>query len=323
MNAQKPARTPFSTTSFHDYKVSGTRIVACTAYDVVQARVAAAAGVDWILVGDSMGNTTLGFDSSLFVTMDDMVRATAAVKRGAPDTYVAADLPFMSYQADYTEGMHNAARLMTEGGAQAVKLEGATADTLTLVEGLTGAGIPVIGHLGLTPQSVNTLGGYKVQAKEPDAIVQLLVDAHLLMEAGAVALVLECIPAEVAQQVTEVFDIATIGIGAGPHCDGEIQVLHDLLGLGGTFKPRHAKRYVEVEALMREGLTAYADEARGGTFPGPEQATHIEEDIVEAAAKTFVAFILEAMELEQAENDEDEDAFEPPDFLGDFGAHLN
>jgi 3-methyl-2-oxobutanoate hydroxymethyltransferase len=273
----------FTATSFAHYKEQNMRIVMCTAYDVSQARMAQAAGVDVILVGDSLGTTTLGYDSTIPVTMEDLLRATQAVAKGAPDTFIVADLPFMSYQVSFEEGMRNAGRLIKEGGAAAVKLEGASSGVLDLVEGLSSAGVPVIGHLGLTPQSVHALGGYKVQGKEAPAAAELLIGAQALAATGAVAVVLECIPVELARVITQRIESATIGIGAGPDCDGEVQVFHDMLGLGGDFKPRHAKRFVEGGELLTRGLSDYGRAVREGSFPAEAQSTHIDQQVVEDA----------------------------------------
>jgi 3-methyl-2-oxobutanoate hydroxymethyltransferase len=323
MSSHTGDKQGFTAQSFHEYKADGRRIVVCTAYDFWQARAAATAGIDAVLVGDSIGNTTLGLPSTLGVTVDDIARATAAVVKGAPETFVIADMPFMSFQISYEEGMRNAGRLIAEAGATAVKVEGAALDTLTLIEGLTAAGIPVVGHLGLTPQSVNLMGGFQVQAKEVPAILELFVDAHLLLEAGCIALVLECVPSEVARQVTEVFDIATIGIGAGPFCDGEVQVLHDLLGLGGDFRPRHAKSYAALAGQACEALSAYADEVRANKFPDEAQTTHIKKKLVDEAAAAFVQNILENMDDDEEEFDDEGTDESPPHFLGDLGAHRN
>ena len=273
----------FTATSFDHYKEQGKRIVMCTAYDVAQGRLAQEAGIDAILVGDSLGNTMLGYGSTIPVTMDDMTRATAAVTRGAPDTFVVADLPFMSYQASFTDGMYNAGRLLKEGGAAAVKLEGASPLALELVEGLTNAGVPVLGHLGLTPQSVNAFGGYKTQGKDTDAAADLMMDAMVLSTLGVVALVLECIPAELARAITQRVECATIGIGAGPDCDGEIQVFHDLCGLGGDFTPRHARHFVEGGAALTAALSEYAAAVRATTFPGEPQTVHVDQRVIEEA----------------------------------------
>jgi len=290
----------FTATSFDRYKEQGTRIVMCTAYDASQARLVQAAGIDAILVGDSLGNTMLGYNSTVPVTMDDMVRATAAVSRGAADTFIVADMPFMSYQASFEDGMYNAGRLLKEGGAAAVKLEGSSRAALELCEGLVAAGVPVIGHLGLTPQSVNALGGYKTQGKDAGAAAELMMGALALSEIGAVAIVLECIPAELARAVTDRIDCATIGIGAGPFCDGEIQVFHDLCGLGGDFTPRHARHFCEGGQVITEGLSEYAAAVRAGRFPTEQQTVHVDKAIVENAA----AFLDKL--IDEAEDDEDE-----------------
>jgi 3-methyl-2-oxobutanoate hydroxymethyltransferase len=264
-----------------------------TAYDYHSARIADAAGVDSILVGDSLGMTVLGEDSTLPVTVDDMVRATRAVSRAVSHALVVGDMPFMSYQADYVEGMHNAARFLAEGGAQAVKIEGATDDTLVLVEGLVSAGIPVMGHVGLTPQSVNTLGGFKTQGKDAAAAARLMADAVALEAAGVFAIVLECIPSELAQRVSGFLQMPTIGIGAGLGCDGQVQVYHDVLGLG-EFVPRHAKRFATVAEDIEHAISAYASEVRGRTFPGEKQSTHMDSDALAEAEVRYSAEYAEA-----------------------------
>ncbi len=256
-------------------KASRRPIVMVTAYDASSARLVDTAGVDAILVGDSLGMTMLGYDSTLPVTMDDMVSATAAVSRGATRSLIVADMPFMSYQASIDDAVRNAGRLVAEGHAQAVKLEGG-ADVAQTVRRIVSAGIPVMGHLGLTPQSVNAMGGYKVQAKQAAQAMRLVDDAEALQDAGVFAIVLECIPVELAEMVTAELHVPTIGIGAGGGCDGQVQVFHDLLGLGGEFVPRHAKRYADVGALVREAVSAYADEVRDGEFPGEAQSTHMD-----------------------------------------------
>ena len=247
MSAQvPPSPTPRVTAlSLRAMKDEATPIVMLTAYDYHSARLVEAAGVDAVLVGDSMGMTVLGYESTLPVTVDDVARATAAVSRACSRALVIADMPFMSYQADYAEGMRNAGRMLSEGGAQAVKLEGASDDTLMLVEGMTAAGIPVMGHVGLTPQSVNVLGGYRTQGGAAPAAARVIAQAVALDAAGAFAIVLECIPAELAARISALVTVPTIGIGAGVGCDGQVQVFHDVLGLG-EFLPRHAKRYAEL-----------------------------------------------------------------------------
>lgn len=270
---------PLTTATFRARKSAGQRIVMVTAYDVSAARLVDAASVDAILVGDSLGMTMLGHPSTLQVTMDDVLRATAAVVRGTRHALVIGDMPFMSYQASVENAMRNAGALMV-AGAGAVKLEGGAAvaeTTRRLVE----AGIPVMGHLGLTPQSVNQLGGYRVQGKDAAAAARLLDDCHALEDAGAFAVVLECIPAELAALASSELAIPTIGIGAGAGCDGEVQVFHDMLGLGGEFTPRHAKRYAELGAEVTAVVAAYADDVRSGAFPGEEQTTHLDPAVLD------------------------------------------
>jgi 3-methyl-2-oxobutanoate hydroxymethyltransferase len=275
VRTQAEGDRPVTTKTFRARKAVSQRIVMITAYDASSARLVEAAGVDAILVGDSLGMTMLGYDSTIPVTMEDMVRATSAVTRVARRALVVADLPFMSYQASTEDALRNAGRLMSEGGAQAVKLEGgaAVADT---VRRLVSAGMPVMGHVGLTPQSVHQLGGYRVQAKDAPAAERLLDDCRALQDAGAFAVVLECIPAELAAMASSELDIPTIGIGAGAGCDGEVQVFHDVLGLGGEFTPRHAKRYANLGDEVRDAVAAYAADVRMGTFPGEEQTTHMD-----------------------------------------------
>ncbi|MBE0476591.1 MAG: 3-methyl-2-oxobutanoate hydroxymethyltransferase [Coriobacteriia bacterium] len=255
------------------------RIVAITAYDVAFARLVDAAGVDVVLVGDSLGMTVLGHGSTLPVTVDDMVRHTAAVSRGVERALLVADMPFMSYQADPADALRNAGRLMAEGGAQAVKLEGGRQVAPT-IERLVGAGIPVIGHVGLTPQSVHAMGGYRVQARETVTALRLLDECRALAEAGAFAVVLECIPAELSEVVTAEVAIPTIGIGAGAGCDGEVQVLHDLLGLTEQ-TPRHASRFAEIGGAVVEAVRRYAEQVRAGEFPAEANCTRMEPAVVE------------------------------------------
>ncbi|MDR3687154.1 MAG: 3-methyl-2-oxobutanoate hydroxymethyltransferase [Coriobacteriia bacterium] len=295
MSAQaQPGKTPRVTApALRALKESGRPIVMLTAYDYHSARLVEAAGVDSILVGDSLGMTVLGEASTLPVTMEDMVRATRAVTHAVSRVLVVADMPFMSYQADYAEGMRNAARFLAEAGAQAVKLEGASDDTLVLVEGLTAAGIPVMGHLGLTPQSVNTLGGYKTQGKDAAAAARLMADAVALQDAGAFAVVLECVPAELAQRISALLEIPTIGIGAGAGCDGQVQVFHDILGLG-DFLPRHAKRYATLAEEISRAVSAYADDVRDRSFPGEPQSTHLDMDVLAEAEVRYSAEYAEA-----------------------------
>lgn len=271
---------PVTTSTFRARKASRRRIAMVTAYDASSARLADAAGVDAVLVGDSLGMTVLGLGSTLPVTMDDMLRATAAVSRGARNAFVITDLPFMSYQVSPDEALRNAGRLIV-GGAGAVKLEGGAHMTET-VRRMTDAGIPVMGHLGLTPQSVHQLGGYRMQAKDTATAMRLLDDCRALQDAGAFAIVLECVPAEIAAIASEELDIPTIGIGAGAGCDGEVQVFHDLLGLGGDFLPRHARRYADIGTAVRDALAAYAEDVRTRAFPGEEQTVHLSREVLAA-----------------------------------------
>jgi 3-methyl-2-oxobutanoate hydroxymethyltransferase len=281
MSVHTPAgfERPVTTSTFRARKAASQRIVMVTAYDVSAARLVDAAGVDAILMGDSLGMTMLGHPSTLQVTMDDVLRATAAVVRGTRHALVIGDMPFMSYQASVEDAMRNAGALMA-AGAGAVKLEGGVAVAET-VRRLTQAGIPVMGHVGLTPQSVNQLGGYRVQGKDAATAERLLADLHALDDAGAFAAVLECIPSELAALATGEVSLSTIGIGAGAGCDGEVQVYHDLLGLGGDFTPRHAKHYAELGDAVTVAVAAYADDVRRGAFPGEDQTTHVDPAVLD------------------------------------------
>ncbi len=253
-------------------EAKGNRKLPClTAYDYTTARVMDEAGIPLILVGDSLGNTMLGYANTLPVTLDQMVHHTAAVARAAANALVVADMPFLTYQISDEQALANAGRLIQEGGADAVKIEGG-GSRVRRVERLTDCGIPVLAHLGLTPQSVNQFGGFKVQGKREDDARRLLDDAVALAEAGAFAVVLECIPAPLARTITETVPVPTIGIGAGPFCDGQILVYHDMLGLIDTFQPTFAKRYAELAATMRHAFAAYAQEVGDGTFPSAGQS---------------------------------------------------
>ncbi|MBR7107217.1 MAG: 3-methyl-2-oxobutanoate hydroxymethyltransferase [Lentisphaeria bacterium] len=254
--------------SFARRKAAGENIVMCTAYDAPFAGFAFAAGIDMMLVGDSVGTTVLGHDSTLPVTMEDIIRHTQAVRRGAPDAFLVADLPFMSYQCSMEDGLRNAGRLLKEAGADSVKLEGG-AEYAELVSKMVLSGIPVMGHIGLMPQSVQVLGGYKVQGRGDAAVAKLIADAQALEAAGAFAIVLECVPEPAAAEVTKVLSVPTIGIGSGRFCSGQIQVLHDLLGLL-AFKPRHAGRYAEIGELVKSALKNYCDDVKNGTFPAED-----------------------------------------------------
>ncbi len=256
-----------SVSTFAKRKAANEKLVMVTSYDAPAARIAASAGIDILLVGDSVAMTVLGLASTIPMTMDEMLHHTKAVRRGAPDSFVVFDMPFMSYQADTAEALRNAARALKEADADAVKLEGG-AEVAPLIRQLVSSGIPVMAHMGLMPQHVQALGGYKVQGKTEEDAARLLAEAKIIEEAGAFALVLECIPASLGKKITESLRIPTIGIGSGADCSGQVQVLHDVLGLGGDFLPRHAKRYAELGKIAENALKQYADEVKAGVFPG-------------------------------------------------------
>ena len=260
------------------------KLVMLTAYDYSTARVMDMAGVDALLVGDSLGMVMLGYPDTLSVTVDDMVRHCAAVARGAQKALVVCDMPFMSYHVSVEETVRNAGRLMTEGRAQAVKLEGG-AEFAAEVRALTRASIPVMGHLGLTPQSVNAFGGFKVQGKSMAAAQKLLDDARALQEAGAFALVLECVPAPLAERVTQALSIPVIGIGAGAGCDGQVLVWQDMTGMTLSHLPRFVKRFGEVGASLRSAVEAYAREVHAGAFPGEDHGYPLPEGMEKTLKK--------------------------------------
>jgi len=263
--------TRISINDIRDMKKRGDKIVMMTAYDFPSARLVEDGGADMILVGDTLGMVVLGYDSTVPVTMDDMIHHTRAVVRGSSRALVVGDMPFMSYQTGWQDAMVNAARFMKDAGCGAVKLEGGVRSAET-VRKLVEAGIPVMSHIGLTPQSVNQVGGFKVQGKTPAAAVQLMHDAQALEQSGAFAIVLELVPAPLAELLTERLSVPTIGIGAGVHCDGQVQVFHDLLGLYDAFVPKHAGRYADVGAIIRDAIARYASDVRTGAFPTPKQS---------------------------------------------------
>ncbi len=242
------------------------KVTSLTAYDTLSARYADEAGVPLILVGDSLAMTVLGYETTLPVTMDEMVHHTAAVSRGVQNGLVVADMPFMSYQGTTEHAMENAGRFIKEAGADAVKIEGG-AMRVGLVEKLVANGIPVLGHIGLTPQSVKEIGGFKMQGKTDEAAQKLLADAAALEQAGAFAMVLECVPPELAQKITTSITIPTIGIGAGPHCDGQILVFTDVLGMGQGHVPGFVKKFADLKPQIQQALSAYKDEVENNIFP--------------------------------------------------------
>ena len=249
----------------------GQRITMITAYDYPTAKLADEAGVPVILVGDSLGMVVLGYDSTLPVTLEDMIHHGSAVTRGAERAHVVVDMPFGSYQTGWKDALRSATRLMKETGCSAVKLEGGQRSA-GIVERLVEAGIPVMGHVGLTPQSVNTIGGYKIQGRTPRDAVRVMNDAKALEEAGAYAVVLEVVPAIVAWRITEGLSIPTIGIGAGPYCSGQVQVVHDMLGLYPDMDPRHARRFIEGGELIRNAISEYREAVEDGSFPSPAES---------------------------------------------------
>ncbi len=267
-------------------KENGERFAALTAYDVVTARLVDEAGVPVILVGDSLGMVVLGYDSTIPVTLDAIVHHTRAVVRGAQRALVVADLPFMTYHKSAEQALDSAGRCIQEGGAQAVKLEGGRPVAGTIAR-LTSAGIPVMGHLGLTPQSIHQLGGYKAQGKTEAQAKALVEDALAVEAAGAFSIVLECVPAELSRLVTERLAIPTIGIGAGPHCDGEIQVVSDVLGWFSDFVPKHARRYAKLSEAAAEAIREYADDVQGGRFPTEKESVSVPADVIRRVEEAF------------------------------------
>ncbi len=256
------------------------KIVMVTAYDYTTAKIMDESGVNTILVGDSLGMVMLGYEDTLSVTMEDMIHHSAAVARGAKNAFVVTDMPFMSYQTSVYDAVVNAGRLMKEGRANAVKLEGG-AEFAPHIEAIVKASIPVVAHIGLTPQSVNAFGGFKVQGKDLKAAQKLIEDAKAVEAAGACMVVMECVPAKLAAKITEELHIPTIGIGAGAGCDGQVLVYQDLLAMYSDMKPKFVKQFAQVGEAMREGVKAYIDETKAGTFPGEEHTFQISDEVIE------------------------------------------
>jgi 3-methyl-2-oxobutanoate hydroxymethyltransferase len=252
-------------------KGDGEKITVLTCYDYPTARIVDSCGIDMILVGDSAGVVFAGHENTLPVTMDDMIYHTRAVMRAEPKALVVADMPFLSYQVSLDEARRNAGRFLKEGGAAAVKLEGGENMAATL-NAIVAMDIPVMGHIGLTPQSIHRMGGYRVQGKKEEQAERLLADAQAVQEAGAFALVLEGIPLKLARRITEELHIPTIGIGAGPHCDGQVLVIHDILGLCEKYSPKFVKRYADVKSVMTDAVSRYIAEVKGGEFPTEEHS---------------------------------------------------
>ena len=270
-----------TTATIKQMKQNGEPITMVTAYDYSMAKNVCEAGIEMILVGDSLGNVVLGYNSTVPVTMDEMIHHTKAVMRGAQGALVVGDMPFMSYQASVVDGMYNAARFLKETGCAAVKLEGGS-EVCELVHKLTQAGIPVVGHIGLTPQSVNQLGGFKVQGKSAEAAQKLLDDARSLEQAGAFSIVLECVPELLAKKVTESLSVAaTIGIGAGKYCDGQVLVCNDLLGFTDGFCPKFVKRYADVHSEIVNAVKGYIADVKSRSFPAAEHTFKIDDDVLD------------------------------------------
>lgn len=273
-------RKPVTTSTIRQMKEEGKPATMITAYDYAMARNVDEAGIDMILVGDSLGNVMLGYSSTIPVTMDAMVHHTQAVVRGTKTALVVADMPFMSYQASEADALMNAGRLLKEGGAAAVKLEGGS-EVCPLVKKMVTAGIPVMGHIGLTPQSVNQFGGFKVQGKDVAAAQKLLDDAKALEAAGAFSVVLECVPAALAAKVSEILNITTIGIGAGNCCDGQVLVCNDLLGFSNGFTPKFVKKYRDLHTEIVGAVSEYISDVRDRSFPAPEHTFKIDDEVLE------------------------------------------
>ena len=266
--------------TFQKAKQEGRKISMLTAYDYSTAKLEDEAGIQGILVGDSLGNVVLGYEDTIAVTMEDMIHHGAAVARGAKNALVVVDMPFMSYQVSVEEAVRNAGRLMKEGHAGAVKLEGGES-VCPQIRAIVNAGIPVMAHLGLTPQSIHAFGGFKVQGKTEAAAKKLLEDAHKVQGAGAFALTLEAVPSKLAAMVTEQLDIPTIGIGAGNGCDGQILVYQDMLGMFSDFTPKFVKRYANVGEVMKDAFRGYINEVESGAFPSKENEYAVDDSVIE------------------------------------------
>jgi 3-methyl-2-oxobutanoate hydroxymethyltransferase len=262
-----------------EMKHKGEKIPMLTAYDYATAKLIDEAGVPLILVGDSLGMVVLGYESTIPVTMEEMLHHTRAVVRGAKQALIVGDMPFMTYHANISDTLYNAASFMQQGGAQAVKLEGGE-NVAEVVRQVVQCGIPVMGHIGLTPQSIHQLGGFKVQGRTSEAAVRLLNDARALEEAGAFAIVLETIPAPLARVITKKIGIPTIGIGAGPWCDGQVQVISDMLGLYTDFVPKHAKQYARLFDIIKGAVASYISEVQSSAFPTDKESSTMDESLL-------------------------------------------
>ncbi len=270
--------------TFQEMKAKGEKITMLTAYDYSTAKLVDEAGINSILVGDSLGNVVLGYPDTVSVTMEDMIHHGAAVSRGTKDALVVIDMPFLSYQTSVYDAVVNAGRLMKEGRAGAVKLEGGE-EVCPQIRAITTASIPVVAHLGLTPQSINVFGGYKSQARDLKSAKKLIRDAELVQEAGAFAVVLECVPARLAELVSSRLSIPTIGIGAGAGCDGQVLVYADMLAMFSDFRPKFVKAFANVGEVMKAGFKAYDEEVKAGTYPAEEHTYSIDDEVFEQLLK--------------------------------------
>ena len=266
--------------TFKESKKNGEKLTMLTAYDYTTAKLIDESGIDSILVGDSLGMVVLGYDDTLSVTMEDMIHHSAAVARGAKNALIVTDMPFMSYQTSVYDAVVNAGRLVKEGKAQAVKLEGGI-EFCEHIKAIVKASIPVCAHIGLTPQSINAFGGFKVQGKGKQEAQRLLDEARAVEEAGAFAVVLECVPAKLAKKISESISIPTIGIGAGAGCDGQVLVYQDMLAMYSDFKPKFVKQYAQIGSVMKDAFRQYIDEVKSGAFPSEEHTFKIDDDIIE------------------------------------------
>ena len=260
-------------------KLAGEKVTMLTAYDYSTAKLMDNAGIEMLLVGDSLGNVILGYENTLSVTMEDMIHHTFAVARGAENAMVVADMPFMSYQTSVYDAVVNAGRLIKEGHAHAVKLEGGKS-VCPQIRAITEASIPVVAHIGLTPQSVNAFGGFKVQGKDAENAERLIEEAKAVQEAGAFAVVMECVPAKLAEYITSQVSIITIGIGAGAGCDGQVLVYQDMLGMFPDYKPKFVKKFADVGSIMTQAFSDYIKEVKDGTFPAEEHTFGISDDVM-------------------------------------------
>ena len=271
-------------TQIKEMKQKGEKITMLTAYDYATAKIVDEAGIPLILVGDSLGMVVLGYESTIPVTMEEMLHHTKAVVRGTKQAMVIGDMPFMTYHISVDDALYNAARFIQEGGAQAVKLEGGVT-VAEKVRQIVECGIPVMGHIGLTPQSIYQFGGFKVQGRTPEAAAKVLEDARALEEAGAFSIVLETVPAPLARIITEKVNVPTIGIGAGIDCDGQVQVINDILGSFADFVPKHAKQYAKLTDIIRKAVTQYDNEVKAGSFPTEKHSSSMDESLLAELAK--------------------------------------